>query len=348
MKTTRLLTVLFYALSALNLSCSCFGKSEHFRIIGDCTRTLENPEIIRRLKGQKVGVDTFKSVLSFELNIDNECRWSLFSRYNINNFRDEVVEFSDAIDCYALAGESTNRAASISAGLIPQGGMGHVQTVWFAVCRPFCSQFDVMRLDGLPNLIGLQDRQKRPYNTMQITTNTQGIVIEASMTGLFAKQELIVDHFKFDYLASDLSTVPREVVRQTYGYDPIARTNVLAYKYLVLIRSVEHKDGPVSLPMLSVDTRIADFRLSRSGSEGSYIEYSTRAWRSESDLRKDPVIRARIKVLEQNEEESDRLVAARNRKQWIGRAFFGLVICILVSTMWLYSKKISNISRKSG
>ncbi len=339
-----------FALSVLNFSFSCFGKSEHFRITGDCVRTLENPEIIRRLKGQKVGGDTFNSVLSFELNFDNECRWILSSRYSIDNFRDEVVEFSDAIDCYALAGESTNRAASISAGLIPQGGMGHVQTIWFAVCRPFCRQFDVMQLDSLPNLIGLQDRQKRPYNTMQITTNTQGVVIEASMTGLFEQQELIVDHFEFDYLASDLSMVPREVVRQTYGYDPIARTNVLAYKYLVVIRSVEPKDGPISLPMLAVDTRIADFRLSRSGSEGSYIEYSTKAWRSESDLRNDPVIRARTKELEQNEEESDRLVAARNRKQWIGRVFFGLVICILVfTTMWVNSiKNLRNIFRQSG
>ena len=100
--------VVIFALSILNFSFSCFGKSEHFRITGDCVRTLENPEIIRRLKGQKVGGDTFNSVLSFELNFDNECRWILSSRYSIDNFRDEVVEFSDAIDCYALAGELRN------------------------------------------------------------------------------------------------------------------------------------------------------------------------------------------------------------------------------------------------
>lgn len=339
MKNSRSLTVLIFALSILISSFYCFGKSEHFHITGDCVRTLENPEIIRRLKDQKVSNDTFMSVLSFELDIDNECRWSLSSRYNISNFRDVVVEFSDAIDCYALAGESTNRAASISAGLIPLGGMGHVQTVWFALCRPFCRQFDVMQLDILPNLIGLQDRQKRPYTTMQITTNTQGVVTEASMTGVFEQQELLVDYFKFDYLTGNLSTIPRQVVRQTYGYDPIAKTNVLAYKYLMVIRSVQPKDGTIPLPMLAIDTRIADFRLSRTGSEGSYIEYTTKAWRSESDLRSDPVIRARIKALEQNEDESDRLEAARNRKKWIGRAFFGIVVCILICSMWVYLNK---------
>lgn len=315
------------------------SASPALEIEGECVRELSNTNLFVTRPGAKVSPDSLRAVIRFQLYLDG-CRWLLRQRYSADEYRSEVLHFSDGEDFFALTGTETNRAASISRGAIPMGGMGDLQAVWYSLCRPLCPSLDWRHLTNVPHLLALQDRIQKVYDQVVIVTNAQGRVDEAEMYVDIDRQPVLVDKFTFQQHPDVSLGIPSEAVRQVYALDAIQRTNVPAMRYTVTVQSVKKLASPLLLPQLNSRTRIVDYRLVPAQGEGWFVDYFSTRWRSQEELLADEDILAKVKRLQVEVKNFDRTRKERETRIVVTRALFiGSFVVLLLAVLRVIAKR---------
>lgn len=299
---------------------------------GECVREIVDTNLLVARPGASLPPDAHRGICRFEMAIDG-CRWVMRARHGIDGFITETAHFTDGRDFFSLSGDPLSRSASISKGPVPSGGLGELQTLWFGLCRPMCPDLDWASQSAFPNLLALQDRVQRQYEETIVTTNEAGAILEAEMfvRPAAGTNLVLMDKFVFSYDKGLAYPVPREVTRMTYGIKAGGATNVPAYKYVVKVTSASTTSTPLKLPAPEGVTRMADYRLFPQGGEGWFVPYAASQWRSEEDLRADPMISAAIKRTAREHALSDELRSSLARRIWRARGLFFAALGVLLA-----------------
>lgn len=297
-------------------------------IEGVCRRVLVNTNLLPHFNGATLSPDALESLVKFRLELE-KCSWILSSRHSANRFQTEETFFSDGVDCFTLMTVSTNQAASITKGPIPAGGTGNLQTIWMALCRPMCKRLDWQSFRELPDLVALQELNQRQYSQVIATTNSLGRLTQLELFRSVRTNLVLVERFEFSDSQAKMGIFSDLITRKSFAVDPIKATNVVAYRYEVEVSNIVTNSSPLALPELTSIARIVDFRLNRRGSERWYVEYASKKWRSEVDLRADPEIALKIDAMEKDQVSYDQVIEGRTRRQRFGRWFFIGVLIVL-------------------
>ena len=258
-------------------------------IEGEVQRTVLGKKNIERS-------DLISIVSKFKIEIDsNMYLFTMSSSEDSHKSKHRV--FSDGEDGYALINYKNEQFAAISEGVVPSGGTGFSQTLWFVFCRPFYSTNSLAyRQCGDLNLQRLVSRSYSNYIEVEsIMNKSTTYVREIKAYTEEGERRVMCDHFEFaDYADAGKHKIPKKTKRTVFAQHKTNSNPRPIVEYVISVNKIDITKKELVFPSLKAVSKVVDFRFVENGGETGFVEYESDVWRTKQDLIADQKILSKI------------------------------------------------------